>query len=106
MPLQSMYLKPAGETVQFQFLLALPPPPPELSVGGGPGNEADPVRIDAPAKPVKVEEEEGKAMEREVVKAKEGGRWVGKEKEEEEEEEGGRGRRRGRREGGGEERRR
>ena len=75
-----MYLKPAGETVQFQFLLALPPPPPELSVGGGPGNEADPVRIDAPAKPVKVEEEEGKA--------KEGGWWVGKEKEEGEGEEG------------------
>ena len=72
-PIQSMYLKPAGETVQFQFLLVLPPPPPELSVGGGPGNEANPARIDAPAKPEKVEEEEGKVMKDNLAEAKKGG---------------------------------
>ena len=55
--IQSMYLRVAGETVRFQFPLALPPPPLGLSVGGGPGNEAGPARIDVPVMPEEVEEE-------------------------------------------------
>lgn len=65
--IQSTYLRVAGETVRFQFLLALPPPPLGLSVGGGPGNEAGPAKIDVPVMPEEVEKK--------VVEAKEG--WGG-----------------------------
>ena len=62
--IQSTYLRVAGETVQFRFLLALPPPPLGLSVGGGPGNEAGPAKIDVPVMPEEVEKK--------VVEAKKG----------------------------------